>query len=1668
MRRGSWLVVVALLLVATGFRLGAGLTAGDGAWAAPPQPATSGTSDGAKPLRAAEVAESERWVVEFEARADLSGAARIEDKRARGRYVRDRLVATAGRSQGPALDLVDDTRGASAQSYWLRNVLVVDGEADLAAELAQLDGVREVRPERIYPLVDPVPLEEAIEAAEGDPDWGVARIGAPAAWEQGVIGAGIVVANIDTGVDYTHPALVEQYRGNLGAGGFVHDYNWWDPTDICGSEPCDNAGHGTHTMGTIVGGDGFGPFAPDIGVAPGARWIAAKGCEDFWCSEEALLSSGQFVLAPTALDGSAPDPGRAPHIVNNSWGGGPGDAFYLDVVRAWRAAGIIPVFSSGNPGPQCGEGGSPGDYLEAVSVGATDPGDEIAEFSGRGPSAYGKVNPDVTAPGVDVTSSLPGGGYEAWSGTSMAAPHVAGTFALMLSAEPDLIGDIDSTVELLRETAVGIEDLSCGGSDDGVPNNVYGYGRVDAATAVDLVASGGTLAGTITAADTGQPIGGARVTATGEARSASTFTRPDGSYRLLLQPGSYAVMATAFGYETALATEVTIETDQTTLVDLALTPLPRYAVTGRVLSAENGEAIADATVRAVGTPLDPVTTDRRGNYRIVLPEGTHLLEAAKGGCMQRNTTEVEVLAATTVDLPIARKLDRFGHGCELIRYQPSDAKDQTALYGDDSYGRLRLPFTFPFYGERYGAVFVDTNGYLSFLDPGWSEYFSTPIPNRGSPDAAVYALWQDLVVDEDTEVNYHLAGGAAVIDYRGVRTFQGDARLDLQVRLERNGTIEVHYGTGTSAAGGGSRATIGLEDHTGTDALMVGYREQLLTDRTAIRYTRVATSAIRGTVTDANDGLPIVGATVRATPGGQWGRTDADGRYELRVLAGSYTVEATSEDYVPASQAVTVRRDRTVTVDLQLAAPRAEVTPSELTASTPLGSSVQETVTVTNTGSAPLTFEVRERDLGVEPPDLPPVEPTRRLVRPPDWRRPAVPDGVIPQVVGEVNLDEELEIIIEDPAGDAVGPVDVIAVRGAMDEYELGLGFDFTADTPMDELIGFFYLDVDQDPSTGLPPDALDGKPAQDIGVDYFVNVELPWDEAWVVSTTTFEVVAVVPVAVDGSSLRVIVPLEVLSMRPGSEIVGVDVATVVGDWMRPTDWAPDEGHGTVEPFRDALWMATEPSAGELEPGDTQELVVTLGGEEVAAGSYTGELIVRTNAPRQRDHPVAVSLDVTLAEGFGLLAGTVTDAFSGEPVEGAAVELVAADAEPPYRTSVRTGQDGTYLLAAPEGKWPVTFTSPDHLARTVDATVVAGRTARLDVVIDPELPRAELEGGPLAFTVEVGASDSAPLLLRNTGYADLLFRVLEREVTPEPAPERASTLVDGVTSRRAPDEHTPEEVAPTLDGAAVLVVMDALPWDSPALLEVFEWHGVAPDVVRSEELGELDLDPYDVVVLANDQPAAFYAAYGDHLERLEAFVTEGGYLWVGAATHGWNEGGFDGLPLPGGVTVLEQVFEDVNLVVQPDHPAMLGVPERFTGSAASHSAFADLLPGTGVIAVGEDADLPTMIEYPLGAGTVLVTGQTLDYAFDAGQDGGTILTNLVPYVAAWMKASDVPWLAADPADGTVASGEQQSIEVSVDATDLEPGGYEARLIVVTNDRYLPRVLVPVSLEVMAES
>ncbi|HWH24306.1 MAG TPA: S8 family serine peptidase, partial [Candidatus Limnocylindria bacterium] len=417
------------------------------------------------------------------------------------------------------------------------------------------------------------PLTRATKSREpriNGVEWGIDRIGAPQLWSLGVTGTGIVVGNIDSGVQYDHPALVGQYRGRLSGGGYNHDFNWYDPTGTCTGAPCDNNGHGTHTMGTIVGDDGS---TNQIGVAPGARWIAAKGCEGVSCSRTHLLKSAQWILAPCPI-GTAPgapacDASKRPHVVNNSWGGGPGNDWYLSMVNAWAAAGIMPVFANGNEGPACSTSGSPGDYGQSYSAGAFESSNEIAYFSSRGPSAFGGIKPDIAAPGANIRSSTPGGGYAAFDGTSMAAPHVAGAVALLWSASPPLRGDIGATRGLLDGAAIDVNQTTCGGT--AAKNNVWGEGRLDVAAAYGQIGVSGSLKGTLTNAATGQPITGASIEATGPSPQV-TVTDNLGRYQFnAIAAGSYTLTARRFGF-VAAAGEAAVTAGASTTRDITLAP----------------------------------------------------------------------------------------------------------------------------------------------------------------------------------------------------------------------------------------------------------------------------------------------------------------------------------------------------------------------------------------------------------------------------------------------------------------------------------------------------------------------------------------------------------------------------------------------------------------------------------------------------------------------------------------------------------------------------------------------------------------------------------------------------------------------------------------------------------------------------------------------------------------------------------------------------------------------------------------------------------------------------------------------------------------------------------------------------------------------------------------
>lgn len=361
-------------------------------------------------------------------------------------------------------------QGKGIRRLWSINGLSVSLPVERIAELASLPEVESMR------LDARVRLPDSNPGLAGPVEWNLDAVGVPALWARGYSGTGMVVANMDSGVDYQHPDLTSRWRGGSNS--------WFDPSGQH-ALPFDALGHGTQTMGLMVGGNAGGS---QIGVAPNARWIAVKIFDDNGYTTLSRIHEGfQWLLDP---DGN-PATDDQPDVVNNSWG------FQTNVnqcnlefnsdLQVLKAAGIAVVFSAGNAGPGYQTSVSPANNPAGLATGALDQANAIAGFSSQGPSACdGSVFADLVAPGVNVRSSdLSLGGtarYASVSGTSFASPHVAGIMALLAEAFPDA-----GVTEIEAALAGSAQDLGLAG-----PDNVYGNGLVNAGAAHDYLASQGS------------------------------------------------------------------------------------------------------------------------------------------------------------------------------------------------------------------------------------------------------------------------------------------------------------------------------------------------------------------------------------------------------------------------------------------------------------------------------------------------------------------------------------------------------------------------------------------------------------------------------------------------------------------------------------------------------------------------------------------------------------------------------------------------------------------------------------------------------------------------------------------------------------------------------------------------------------------------------------------------------------------------------------------------------------------------------------------------------------------------------------------------------------------------------------------------------------------------
>jgi subtilisin family serine protease len=448
--------------------------------------------------------------------ADVNWADKIATKEQKGEYVFSTLKNHVAKKQLRLIDFLKNKK-IEHHGFFIVNAIYVKTTLENIRALANFSEITVIA-DNPWTHFD-APKNASLLSDEGDRtiEWGIQNIKADSVWLQGNKGQGVVIGGQDTGYQWDHPALKKAYRGYIDSTKTDHSYSWHDaihgksplskdslnPCGFNSKAPCDDFGHGTHTMGTMVGDDGLGN---QIGVAPLARWVACRNMERGNGSPTTYIESFEWFLAPTDKDNKNPNPKKAPHVINNSWYCSPEEGCNSQAVSALmelavnnlKKAGVFVVISAGNAGPGCATIAEAASSFESgFTIGANDVNDAIGSFSSRGPKMFGDlqkpyIKPNVVAPGVNIRSCVPGNSYAAgWSGTSMAGPHVAGAVALVIAANPKLAGQVDAIENILEMTALKLTSTdTCGGmKKDVVPNFTFGYGRINTLAAVKMAKS---------------------------------------------------------------------------------------------------------------------------------------------------------------------------------------------------------------------------------------------------------------------------------------------------------------------------------------------------------------------------------------------------------------------------------------------------------------------------------------------------------------------------------------------------------------------------------------------------------------------------------------------------------------------------------------------------------------------------------------------------------------------------------------------------------------------------------------------------------------------------------------------------------------------------------------------------------------------------------------------------------------------------------------------------------------------------------------------------------------------------------------------------------------------------------------------------------------------------
>ncbi len=1373
---------IALLVFASGVSAAGGivrtpvahLQIGGGAGATPGQ-STLGVDIASSLYRQLASGGRRDFAIEFRERADLS-AARTLDWNARGRYVYERLRQTAQRSQAGVQRLLAQ-RGASFHNLWIKNAILVEqgdiGTLQAAAGFAEVARIREL------PKATLIKPEHPAVAARAAGSGGVADnigwVGADRVWDDGTTGDGVTVGIIDDGVFYRHEAVVNQYRGNLGSGGFQHDYNWYAPT-MQDSEPngSQGEGHGTHVTGTIVGDNRSTDPAQRqrIGMAPGATWIACLGLP-MKGSDFALPACGQFMLAPTRTDGSDPDPDRRPQVVNNSWGNsglcnGSADDFYRDIVEAWVAAGIFPVFATGNASncglpepPGLSTVTSPASLGSAFAVGSTGNHDgQYAPHSLWGPSleaspglpdypdprGYPTLKPQVVAPGVDIRSAIDGGnGYATMTGTSMSAPHLSGLVALMLEAGECLRGEYATLGGLIMQNARPIDYASGGEPAPGlgnVPNYATGWGEIDAPRAVDAAAHAcgpqGFIRGKVTTSS-GAPIGGAAIEifVDDSVRIYQATSAADGSYvrRLPVDGGSgYTVRVSAYGYLPANEAGVPVQVDATTRHDVQLATAATYKISGRITDAATGWPLHAKIAIGSGFPSGSIWSDPlTGMYSVRLPEG---------------------------------RAYRFDVGSDIVGYQPA-ARELASISGSraQDFALVADPVACTAPGYAYTTTLLtedfENNGSappvgwsVSSAGLGWlfgdSTNLSAPIlafPEHGRFAAANDELGAGDGWDNDGRVDYLQLPAAnlaalihPVLRYRSYRVDAGKALVEASVD---GGTSWSALGTPkiTNVLEGWTDEVVDLSSVAVANARLRFHSDDGTTDEfsTGVGGWGVDDVAIQGTcsapasgglivghVRDANTGAGLNGAAVRVAAGTPTATASSadpgvgDGFFALHAPAGTPSVSADRGSqpagYGDTSATPNVENGAAVLVDLALPAGRLRLYPAGPAASVELGTTATVPFKVGNSGTLPLNFGFE--GVAVE-------EHFEGATFPPDgWSIENAGDGC-----GWIALDPSR---FANTAGGDGG-------AAMVDPYPCWDGAD--SDTKL--ISPRLDLSTSHTASMGFFLSLFDG-------ADSFprLNVDASGDGGTTWTTVYSE-------THDNSGGGLGAPIE-LDL---SAFTGASDARVRFHYTATPPWGfviVDQVH-LFNTISASAMLHLAPDYGTLAVGESRTLDATFDARNVSQpGVYTLPIRVAEDTPYAWPFgDVEATMTVTAPASYGSLAGHVQSLGYCEAnpaaLAGAAITIHGTGGQT-YTTTSAIDGSYRYWIEAAQGPFTVTVDAADHQSVTQPFALAAGAETAADFSLRPLQACLSTDPATLAMTVVSGQTAQLAFDLLNTGAA----------------------------------------------------------------------------------------------------------------------------------------------------------------------------------------------------------------------------------------------------------------------------------------------------------------------------